>query len=127
MKLQRSGLLAEGRFHDGPARERHVPAKMLGTYFVYLRGRACVWEEGSYDVSLAALAVLTVVSEGPRRARRPAAGPTPYAIDATPGRCRNVRRGLVPHPPQPAGPVPHVPGARLVAPVDRVGARPLEG
>ena len=49
MKLQRSGLLAEGRFHDGPARERHVPAKiqdvpakMLGTYFVYLRGRACV-------------------------------------------------------------------------------------
>ena len=50
MKLQRSGLLAEGRFHDGPARERHVPAKMLGTYFAYLRGRACVWEEGSYDV-----------------------------------------------------------------------------
>ena len=50
IELQRSGLLAEGRFHDGPARERHVPAKMLGTYFAYLRGRACVWKEGSYDV-----------------------------------------------------------------------------
>ena len=60
-------------------------------------------------------------------ARRPADGPAPYAVDATPGRCRNVRRGLVPHPPQPAGPVPHVPRAHLVAPVDRVGARPLEG
>ena len=42
MKLQRSGLLAEGRFHDGPARERHVPAKMLGTYIRILCGRACV-------------------------------------------------------------------------------------
>ncbi len=42
---------ARGRtFSRRAPRERHVPAKMLGTYFAYLRGRACVWEEGSYDV-----------------------------------------------------------------------------
>ena len=128
IRLQRSGLLAEGRFHDGPlARGMCRPRCSARTLRICVAAHVCGKRVPTTSEN-AALAVLTVVSEGRRRARRPAAGPTPYAIDAM-SKCfdRATLGGLVPHPPQPAGPVPHVPRAHLVAPVDRVGARPLEG
>ena len=112
-----------GRFRACVRQDQEPRARVLASL---LCGRACARAGVPRHARAAPLAVFCV-PEGHRRARRPADVPPPYAIDAIPGRREsNVTRGLVPHPSQPTGPVPHVPRAHLVASINRSRAARLE-